>query len=141
MSPHELYFGKKPNFAHFRVFGSISYVHVPKEKRRKLDAKAKKCILVHYSDENKGDKFYNPRSKEFRVSRDILFDKSTSWYLPLPKSQDEASKAEMILDEEDIGTLDESPISFWLSGLNEELSRNSQPIDMLTSDEASSMLS
>ena len=25
-------------------------MHVPKEKRRKLDAKAKKCMLVTYSD-------------------------------------------------------------------------------------------
>ena len=41
----------KPNFAHLRVFGSIAYVHVPKEKWRKLDAKLKKCILVDYSDE------------------------------------------------------------------------------------------
>ena len=34
VSPHELYFGQKPNLAHLRVFGSIAYVHVPKEKRR-----------------------------------------------------------------------------------------------------------
>ena len=46
MSPHELYFGKKPNFAHLGVFSSIAYVHLLKEKRRKLDAKVEKCILV-----------------------------------------------------------------------------------------------
>ena len=40
VSPHELYFGKKPNLAHLRVFDSVAYVHVPKEKRRKLDAKS-----------------------------------------------------------------------------------------------------
>ena len=51
MSAHELYFGTKPNLRHLRVFGSITYVHVPKEKQRKLDAKAEKCILVGYSDE------------------------------------------------------------------------------------------
>ena len=60
VSPHELYFGKKSNLTHLRVFGSIAYVHVPKEKRRKLDAKAEKCILVNYSDEQKGYKCYNP---------------------------------------------------------------------------------
>ena len=56
VSPHELYFGKKPNLAHLRVFGSNTYVHVSKEKRMKLDAKAEKCILVGYSDEQKGCK-------------------------------------------------------------------------------------
>ena len=34
VSAHELYFGRKPNLRHLRVFGSIVYVHVLKEKRR-----------------------------------------------------------------------------------------------------------
>jgi hypothetical protein len=51
VSPYEQYFGTKPNLRHLRVFGSIAYVHVPKEKRKKLDTKAEKCILVGYSDE------------------------------------------------------------------------------------------
>ena len=50
VSPHELYFGKKLNLAHLRFFSSITYVHVPKEKRRNLDAKSEKYILVGYSD-------------------------------------------------------------------------------------------
>ena len=50
MSPHELYFKWKPNLANLRVFGSIAYVHVPNEKRKKLDAKGDKYILVGYSD-------------------------------------------------------------------------------------------
>ena len=54
VSAHELYFGTKPNLRHFRVFGSIAYMHVPKEKWRKLDTEAEKCILVGYSDEKKG---------------------------------------------------------------------------------------
>ena len=38
----------KPNLRHLRVFDNIAYVHVPNEKRRKLDAKLEKCILVGY---------------------------------------------------------------------------------------------
>ena len=56
MSAHGLYFGRKPNLQHLRVFGSIAYVHVPKEKRRKLDAKSEKCILVYYWDKQNGYK-------------------------------------------------------------------------------------
>ena len=67
VSAHELYFGTKPSLRHFRVFGSIAYVHVPQEKRRKLDAKAEKCILVGYSDEQKGYNCYNPRTKQARI--------------------------------------------------------------------------
>ena len=88
VSAHELYFGTKPNLRHLRVFGSIAYVHVPKEKRRKLDAKAEKCILVGYSDEQKGYKCYNPRTKQACVSRDVVFDESASWLLPLTPKPD-----------------------------------------------------
>ena len=118
---------------HLRVFGSIAYVHILKEKRRKLDAKAEKCILVGYLDEQKGYKCYNPRTKQVRVSRDVVFDEFASWYLPLtpdlnsnPNSEDEVSEAEMPLDEHEIETLEESPISFRLSGPNEQLSRFDQ---------------
>ena len=51
MSTHELYFGQKPNLTHGRIFGSIVYVHVLDEKRKKLDPKLKKCILVNHSHE------------------------------------------------------------------------------------------
>ena len=124
MSSHELY---------LRVFGSITYVSVLKEKRRKLDAKAEKCILVGYSDEQKVYKCYNPRTKQARVSRDVVFDESASWYSPPtldlnpnPSSDDEVSEAKMPPDERKIETLDESPISFWLSGPNERLDRFGQ---------------
>ena len=72
-----------------------------------------------------------------RVSRDVVFDESASWYsLPSPTSddsvpiiEDEANEADMIWEEEeeDITTLKESLISFRLSGPNVELSRNDQP--------------
>ena len=68
--------------------------------------KAEKYILVGYSDEQKGYKCYNPRTKQARVSRDVMFDESESWYFPptlnhnhKPSSNDEVSEAEMPQDE------------------------------------------
>jgi len=40
MTPEEKFTGKKPDVSHLRVFGCIAYVHVPEEKRSKLDPKA-----------------------------------------------------------------------------------------------------
>jgi hypothetical protein len=54
MTFKEKFTGKKPNVSHFRVFGCIAYVHVPDEKRLKLDPKAEKCIFIGYSLEQKG---------------------------------------------------------------------------------------
>ena len=33
---------------HFRVFGCHSYIHIPKDERKKLDFKSKKCIFLGY---------------------------------------------------------------------------------------------
>ncbi len=49
MTPEETFTGKKPNVSHLRVFGCIAYVHVPDEKRSKLDPKVEKCIFIGYS--------------------------------------------------------------------------------------------
>lgn len=37
----------------FKVFGSIAHVHIPQQKRTKLDDKSRKCILIGVSDELK----------------------------------------------------------------------------------------
>ena len=76
VSAHELYFERKPNLRHVRLFGSIAYVQMPYEKRRKVDPKSEKCILVSYSQEQKGYDCYNPRTREARVCRDVEFDES-----------------------------------------------------------------
>lgn len=44
--------GKKPKVNHFRIFGNISYFHVPDEKRANLDQTAEKGFLVGYSKIN-----------------------------------------------------------------------------------------
>jgi hypothetical protein len=49
MTPEEKFTGMKPNVSHFKVFGYITYVHVPDEKRSKLNPKAEKCIFIGYS--------------------------------------------------------------------------------------------
>jgi hypothetical protein len=42
----EKFMGKKSNVSHLRMFGCIAYMHVPNEKRSKLNPKAKKCIFI-----------------------------------------------------------------------------------------------
>ena len=49
MTPYERYNGRKPDISHLKIFGCITYVHVPNELRHKLDPKAEKCIFIGYS--------------------------------------------------------------------------------------------
>jgi hypothetical protein len=59
MTPEEKFIGEKPYVSHLKMFGCIAYVHVPKEKRSKLDPKAEKCIFIGYSLEQKGYRCFN----------------------------------------------------------------------------------
>ena len=72
-TPFERLVGTKPDITHLKVFGCVSYVHVPNSKRRKLDAKARKAIFVGYPPGVKGYKLYNLEKKSFIVSRDVTF--------------------------------------------------------------------
>jgi len=55
-------------------------VHIPKEKRHKLDLKSVKCLLVAY-EESSGSRvyrLYEPKEKPFLTSRDVIIDESTT---------------------------------------------------------------
>ena len=45
-TPEEVFFGKEPEVSHLKIFGCPVYIHIPKEKRTKLDPSGKKGIFV-----------------------------------------------------------------------------------------------
>jgi len=49
MTLEEKFTCNKLDVSHLRVFGCIAYVHVPNEKRSKLNPKVEKCIFMGYS--------------------------------------------------------------------------------------------
>jgi hypothetical protein len=44
-TPEEMFTGKKPEVSHLKIFGYPLFIHIPKEKRNKLDPSGKKGIL------------------------------------------------------------------------------------------------
>ncbi|KAK4397229.1 Retrovirus-related Pol polyprotein from transposon TNT 1-94 [Sesamum angolense] len=64
MTPIEAWSGKKPSAKHLRVFGSICYVHIPIEKRHKLEEKTEKGIFLGYSTQSKGYRIYHLKTKK-----------------------------------------------------------------------------
>ena len=52
-TPYSLWFKHKPNLSHLCVFGSISYSHVPTNKRKKLDHHTRKCIFIEHSESSR----------------------------------------------------------------------------------------
>lgn len=75
-APFEIWHGKKPNLSHIRVFGSIAYIHIPHQMRRKLDAKAKRILLVGY-DNSVNYRLFDPDKRSITVSRHVTFHEHT----------------------------------------------------------------
>ena len=47
-TPRELFTGRKPNVSYLKSFGCTAFAHIPKDERKKLDPKSKKCIFMGY---------------------------------------------------------------------------------------------
>ena len=77
-TPYEIWHKKKPNLSHLRVFGAKAFVHIPDKDRKKLDAKSRICILVGYCSTQKGYRLWDPSTKETIISRDVIFNETTS---------------------------------------------------------------
>lgn len=71
--------GIKPNLSHLRIFGCPIYIHIPKEKRTKLEPSGKKGILIGYSETTKGYRVFIPGQKTIEISRDVKFEEDIAF--------------------------------------------------------------
>lgn len=79
MVPEECWSGIKPSVSYFRVFGCIGHVHIPEQRRIKLDNRSRKCVLLGVSEESKAYRLYDPISGQIVVSRDVIFEEEEKW--------------------------------------------------------------
>ena len=64
--------------SHLKIFGCPVYVHIPKEKRTKLDPSGKKGIFVGYCEVSKAFRIYISGFHHIEISRDVTFDEETT---------------------------------------------------------------
>lgn len=79
LTPEEAWSNVKPTVEYFRVFGCVAHVHIPDQRRTKLEDKSKMCVFFGISDESKAYKLFDPISKKIIVSRDVVFEEERSW--------------------------------------------------------------
>jgi hypothetical protein len=81
-----------------RIFGSPVYIHIPKEKRTKLEPSGKKGTCVGYSETSKAYRIYVPGKKFIEVSRDVTFHEEATFRrtkeLPCDTEKQEAPSPE-----------------------------------------------
>jgi hypothetical protein len=73
-TPEEAFIGVKPKVIHLRIFGCPIYIHVPKEKRTKLEPFGKEGTFVGYSEISKAYKIYIPGQHQIEVIDDVTFN-------------------------------------------------------------------
>ena len=77
-TPEEVFFGKKPEVSHLRIFSCLVYIDIPKEKRTRLDPLGKKGIFVGYSERLKAYRIYFPGFNLIDINRDVQFDEDSA---------------------------------------------------------------
>jgi hypothetical protein len=78
-TPEEAFTGRRPDVEHIRIFGCLTYSHVPSKKRTKLDPTAQQGILVGYSEVSKAYRIYIPSQRKVVVSRDFRFEEGRAF--------------------------------------------------------------
>jgi ribosomal protein L13 len=78
MMPKEAWSKKKPTTKHLRIFGCEAYTFIPKKMRTKVEAKSLKCIFVGYSAESKASQLIDSTMGKFKVSHDVVFNKTNN---------------------------------------------------------------
>lgn len=72
-TPYEAYTGHKPSLATLRIFGCKAYVHVPDEKRKKLDPKTLECTFLGYVEDKRAYRLVQLPTGRIVESRDVVF--------------------------------------------------------------------
>ena len=79
MTPEVCFLGKKPEVGHFRIFGILTYSHVPSKKRTKLEPTTEKGIFVGYDETAKAFRIYLPSQRKVVVRRDVKFEEERAF--------------------------------------------------------------
>ena len=74
-----MFTGEKPKVIQLKIFGCLIYLHIPKEKRSKLDPSGKKGIFFGYSEQSKAYGIYILGLHQIKISRDGSFDEDATF--------------------------------------------------------------
>lgn len=65
---------------HLKAYGCLAYAHLPSQGRKKLDHRARACVLVGYSSQTKGYRLWDPKKREIIQTKHVRFDETRLGY-------------------------------------------------------------
>jgi hypothetical protein len=78
-----------------RIFGSLVYSHISKDKRNKLELSGKKGIFVGYSDSSKAYRICIPEQHKIEVNRDVTFNEKMAFKKSIEENIEEEEIEEL----------------------------------------------
>ena len=84
-----MFIGKKPEVSHFKIFGCLTYSHVPFEKRTKFEPTTERGIFVGYDETSKAFRIYLPSLRKFVVRREVRFEEERAFRRSLDSELEE----------------------------------------------------
>ena len=73
-SPHELWYGRKPDLSNLKVFGCVAYALVPAAKRRKFGDRTEKMRFLGYHKGHRGYKLMERGGNRVFYRTDVTFN-------------------------------------------------------------------
>ena len=70
---------RRHDVGHLRMFGCLTYSHVPFEKRTKMELTAENGILVGYNETTKGYRIYILGQRKMVVRWDVRFEEDRAF--------------------------------------------------------------
>jgi hypothetical protein len=67
ITPEEAFTKVKAEIRHYRLFGCLVYLHVPKENISKLETSGRKGTFVGYSESSKAYRIYIPGQRQIEA--------------------------------------------------------------------------
>ncbi|KMQ85207.1 gag-pol polyprotein [Lasius niger] len=110
----ELWHKKPVTIEHLKSFACQAYVHMPRQKRAKFEAKAWKGILIGYGQSDKMYRIYDPHWRRVEVVRDVKFNEVNE------------KKDRVIFTEDEVNIYDEDIEENKSTIHDEELSKSEQ---------------
>ena len=90
----EMFTGEKLEVIHLKMFGCPVFIHVPKEKRTKLDPSRNKGIFIGYNYQLKYYRVYIIGHLHIDISRDVIFGEDVDFKKPRKNHTDEDQEEE-----------------------------------------------
>jgi hypothetical protein len=110
-----MFSGKNPEVIHLKIFGCLVFVHIPKEKRTKMDPSGKKGIFVGYYEVSNAFRIYILGYHLIEIRIYVTFDEDAT----LKKSR--RCHLEEVYEEEHVAPRVAKPVRDVITSPNEDI--------------------